>query len=64
MAKLTKPQMELLKDVADGGDAVESYPPARKLVELGYCVREKIGLSNIMRITPAGRAALTEGKDE
>lgn len=56
--KLTKPQWELLRDVANGGTAVEGYPPARKLVELGLCVRERVGISNTLRLTPAGRNAL------
>jgi hypothetical protein len=56
--KLTKPQGELLRDVANGGSAVEEYPPARRLVELGLCVRERIGISNMLRITEAGRNAL------
>ncbi|WP_156386848.1 MULTISPECIES: hypothetical protein [unclassified Rhizobium] len=58
--KLTKPQMELLRDVANGGTAVESYPPARKLVELGLCVRQTVGLSDRLEITEAGRQAMKE----
>ncbi|MDP9590641.1 UNVERIFIED_ORG: hypothetical protein J2W19_003205 [Shinella zoogloeoides] len=56
--KLTKPQRELLRDVAKGGNAAEEYPPARKLIELGLCIRERVGISSILRITPAGRNAL------
>lgn len=56
--KLTKPQLELLRDVANGGSAVDSYPPARKLVELGLCARKVVGLSDRLILTDAGRAAL------
>lgn len=56
--KLTKPQWELLCDVANGGTAVDTYPPARKLVELGLCVRESIGFSDRLQLTDAGRSAL------
>lgn len=56
--KLTKPQAELLRDVANGGNAVDTYPPARKLVELGLCTREVVGLSDRLILTDAGRAAL------
>lgn len=60
---MTKPQMELLRDVANGGNAVESYPPARKLVEMGFCIRKKIGGGEYLCITDAGRAALEEQAD-
>lgn len=62
--KLTKPQWALLRDVANGGNAVPEYPPAQKLVALGLCVRETIGFSDRLKLTDAGRAVLaTEGKD-
>lgn len=62
--KLTKPQIELLRDVANGGTAVDNYPPARKLVELGLCIREKTGFSDRLSITPAGRSALSKETGE
>lgn len=61
--KLTKPQLALLREVDAGGNAVDTYPPAKKLVELGYCVREQVGYSDYLRITPAGRAALKEAQE-
>jgi hypothetical protein len=62
--KLTKPQAELLRDVANGGNAVDTYPPARKLVELGLCTREVVGLSDRLILTDTGRELLAKDAGE
>jgi hypothetical protein len=59
-AKLTKPQLRMLADLALRGDTVnESYAPAIRLIELGYAEKthNAFGSMNIY-ITDAGRAAL------
>lgn len=58
--KLTKPQWDLLCDVANGGNAVDTYPPAKKLVELGFCVRKAVGFSDRLELTVEGREHLTK----
>ncbi|MDH2090584.1 hypothetical protein N5K21_17775 [Rhizobium pusense] len=56
MVKLTKPQIELLKDVSNGADhCVQEYRPAQSLVSKGYCVWATLSR---LEITDAGRAAL------
>lgn len=62
MVKLTKPQSELLRDVAAGKNHVSTeYPPAKKLVSLGLCVWHygKFG-SSWLELSDVGRAALNE----
>ncbi|WP_172352730.1 hypothetical protein [Mesorhizobium sp. NZP2298] len=59
MAKLTKPQIELLADLADTScSASSTYAPARKLVELGLArwIDGKYG--DFLAITESGRTAL------
>ncbi len=62
--KLTKTQLELLWYVSNGGSAVDSYPPARKLVELGLCTRKVVGLSDRLILTEAGRELLAKDAGE
>ncbi|PZU22224.1 MAG: hypothetical protein DI589_12125 [Shinella sp.] len=61
--KLTKPQKDLLKSVGTGGNAVESYPPTKKLLSAGLIEIEKIGFGSYLRLTAAGRAALAKLED-
>lgn len=57
--KLTKAQIELLVNAANGyGACAYYYAPARKLVEEGLCEWNTVGLSSRLTITEAGRAAL------
>ncbi|QRY69159.1 hypothetical protein JVX98_13120 [Ensifer sp. PDNC004] len=59
--KLTKPQWLLLVDVDEGdGKASDTYPPAKKLVELGLCRWEPQKYGQKLVITEAGRKALKE----
>ena len=63
MAKLTKPQIELLADIEETScSASTTYAPARKLVELGLArwVSGKYG--DFLAITEAGRLALASSE--
>ncbi|HAU76312.1 MAG TPA: hypothetical protein DCW88_12515 [Agrobacterium sp.] len=62
MVKLTKPQLELLKDVARGhGHCVQEYRPGQALVSKGFCVWATMSR---LEITDAGRAALERREAE
>lgn len=59
--KLTNSQLELLREVKGDSQVVsESYKPAQRLVDLGLCEWQKIGISEYLAITDAGRAALEQ----
>ena len=64
--KLTKPQRELLEEIAPGSIKCGlGYKPARKLVELGFAEASEARLGYpfpLLRITPAGRAYLAEDR--
>lgn len=61
MAKLTRPQHELLTSINTCDQySVAGYRPAEKLVALGLAVWVHHRFSSSLRITPAGRAALTK----
>lgn len=62
MAKLTKPQLELLIDLGNGPQSVAlPYKPAEKLIALGYTtVVESAFGGAVLYITPAGRRALAK----
>ncbi|MCW0979358.1 hypothetical protein OK142_00920 [Agrobacterium sp. BT-220-3] len=56
MVKLTKPQLELLRDVANGKThCVQEYRPGQALVSKGYCIWATMSR---LEITDAGLAAL------
>lgn len=60
--KLTKPQLELLKTIADGGKSVSgTYRPALQLVTKGFAEWRRGKYSDPLFITDAGRRALSEG---
>lgn len=63
--KLTRPQMELLKDCADCCPCVDSYRPAQRLVALGLAewTRGNYG-SSYLNITEAGRRAIASQDKE
>lgn len=52
MSRLTKPQQALLDELLEKGPVfcVDSYPPAKRLVELGLAEWRKSGLSE--RLVP------------
>lgn len=59
MIRLTKPQMTLLKSLADGPHYTAlGYPPAVKLEELGLIEVRETRFSTMSYVTAAGRAAL------
>lgn len=60
-SKLTKPQLELLRETVGCCAVSETYAPANKLVLLGLAewTHGDYG-STYLNITDAGRAALTE----
>lgn len=65
MTKLTKPQMLLLREIAEGQQSIsESYTPANRLTSLGFAemIPGRFGGCTI-RITNAGRKALRESVD-
>ena len=56
--KLTRPQKELLAEIANGDDRCsEAYNPARKLVDLGLVI---LVSEYRLALTETGRAALQE----
>ena len=66
MTRLTKPQAALLSDLAEQSPLAvsDTWPPAKRLVALGYAKWVDGKYSKALYITPAGRAALKEGRDE
>ncbi|BCH33164.1 hypothetical protein MesoLjLc_50940 [Mesorhizobium sp. L-8-10] len=62
--KLTKAQLQFLRELAEGGHQTvsDAWNPARKLLDLGYAIGEpgKYG-SFTVSITEAGRRALEGG---
>ena len=65
MAKLTKPQIELLGDLEITSVGVsDTYDPAKKLVSLGYASWSTSSFgSTYLTITDAGRTALQEASN-
>lgn len=56
MAKLTRTQTELLREIFNGEDRCsDAYRPAQKLVELGLCIWRT---ETRLQLTEAGREAL------
>lgn len=63
LKSLTTPQYCLLVDISERPETiVESYPPARKLIGLGYARFAPLGFGSCsLIITDAGREALRNG---
>jgi hypothetical protein len=60
-AKLTKPQRALLAELSAGQRTVwEGYKPASRLIDLGYAEWIEGRWSASLRITEAGRRAISE----
>lgn len=58
--KLSNAQLEMLHSAVHGnGGCAESYPPAKKLVALGFCIGHGGGFGSYRLVpTDAGRALI------
>lgn len=60
MTKLTKAQLALLEELPRS--VADYYPPAKKLVELGFAAWSRASFGDCLVITGAGREARTKLK--
>lgn len=60
--KLTNPQRATLEDIVEKGSTYyfETYPPAVKLISLGFARFRKCGLSDYLEATTKGREYYAE----